>query len=891
MSRSSHGLQQALNQALSLAIERQRAGDVAGAEALYLKVLEQDMANALALHNLALIRKNQGDFPLALEMLQAAVQLRPDEAAFHYNLAHLHQEMENLTAAAQSYQQAIRLNPGHRAALENLGVVLQDQGNYQAAETTYRQALELEPCAMFAHMNLITVLRAQGRSAAALQQCDKGLDCEPAHVYFHTQKAAITLMQGNYAQGWPLREWRYFKDNNTSEADPPHQVPLTKWEGSSLQGKGIVVCGEGGIGDEILHASCIPDLARLAGRILLVCAPRLVPLFARSFPGIEIRAAENHQVILNREDHHDYHLIGSSLPLYLRPTAKSFSRKPYLQADPAAVSRWQERLAALGNRPRIGISWRGGMEKRTHLARSLSISQLAPLLALDGYTFIDVQYGSHEDDLQALAALGVPLPVVLDDCDPLHDMDDFAALLSALDLLISIDNSTVHLAGALGVATWALLPANAHWYWQEEGEDSIWYESVRLWRQQGHGEAARNALVQEIIRELDTGKIPVSSLPNKQPAPGIAVQKSLESSAPRALLLNDTSYWYHWGCTGTSLALHQGLREAGFVVEGLPITTLLGLERIPGDPADFDSEEFFAAFSATHPEVIAALQRSDRVLVNGEGSLHGTGHMAIALLYLMHVAKHWLRKPTEVVNHSCYPADALTRQPEQALALYRKVYAGLDRIVVREAYSARILQDMGLVAEQGFDCLPLFIASRQLAPQKKEKRIVIAGTVALNDQYVAMMVQLAEQALAEGYQLDVLIGANAWLAEDDIRFTRALHPCLRGRYQLIAATNEQQWLTTIQRASLLISGHFHHTIAAACLQTPFLVSASNTDKIAGLLEQLHIASEYVWIDPHQPQQAGKKLHDILQQPRHACISDTTLQNLQQQARTNFPQPS
>lgn len=882
-------LRQSLAGAVDLAIARQQAGDSAGAEALYIKVLSIDGSNAVALHNLGLLRLHGGNNAVAVELLEAAVRQQPAEPVFHFNLAFAYQHTQRLPDAVQSYRRAIQLNPSYRAAWENLGVALQDMGVYDDAKAAYRQALSLEPCSVVAHKNLIAVLRAQGQPDDALRQCADALDCEPASALFACQKGAILLSKGDFQSGWPLYEWRYW-EAEALETAPPHRVPLPKWNGGDLRGKGIVACGEEGIGDEIMFASCIPDLAARAAAVMLVCAPRLVPLFARSFPQVEVRAAHDKVTVLELDDEYGYRIALPSLPQYVRTTADAFDGRPFLKADPGAVDRWHKRLASLGNKPKIGLSWRGGLNPRDRIARSLELEQLRPLLECGDVIFVDVQYGNHSEELSKLTRDGDCPLVSFPDADPLRDMDDFAALLTALDLVISVDNSTVHLAGALGVPTWVLLPFLADWRWQLSGESSVWYASVRLWRQDGHGTDAWDALLHRVARELHAG-VPVSSLvSHTELSPPAVSQQNGRGGGPRALLLNDTSYWYHWGCTCTSLALHQGLREAGYVVESVPITVVNGLSAMPRGIEDFDSEAFFQAFCAAHPALLEQLRRCDVVVVNGEGTLHGLGHSAVALLYLMHLAKHWLGKNTQVINHSCYPADVPPQERELADAVYRKVYSGLDRVVVRESRSAAELNRLGIAAAEGFDCLPLFVLGGEVAKEARGKRIVIAGTVALTEDYVSMMVELAESALTRGYELDVLVGANAYLAQDDMQFVNALHRRLRGRYRLVAATDETQWLEALGRAALLVSGRFHHTIAAACLGTPFLVGASNTDKIAGLLERLDIKPDDVWISPERPAEAVSRLERLLRTPEVAVVSDSTRERLLELAGRNFSDP-
>ncbi len=886
MSSISPELRKSLAGALELAIARQQAGDLVGAEALYLKVLSVDGANAAALHNLGLIRLHSGNTPVALELLGAAVRQLPKEPVFRFNLALALQRAGRLPDALEEYRQTVKLNPAYRAGWENLGVVQQDLDNYADAEVSYRKALSLDPCSAIAHKNLVVLLRADGRVDEALRQCDRALDCEPLNANIAVQKGVMLLSRGDYTRGWPLNEWRYW-NSDALDKSPPCRAALPKWAGGSLRDRSILACGEQGIGDEIMYASCIPELARQARAVTLACAERLVSLFARSFPNVEVRAVQGASVILLPHDDFDVRVALPSLPRYLRPDVQSFDGLPYLKADLAATERWRDRLAALGDKPKVGVSWRGGQgDTKVRAARSLELTQLQPLFARDDVVFVDVQYGEHAEESARFSAAGGRAPVVFPEVDPLRDMDDFAALLSALDLVISVDNSTVHLAGALGVPTWVLLPSAADWRWGINEERSVWYRSVQIWRRGGQGPAAWAELIDRIAEQLG------GTLPQRVPLPALptargAVAMAGNEAVPRAILANDTSYWYHWGCTCTSLALHEGLRAAGYAVEGVAITTVNALTGLPTSVEEFDSEQVFNGFCAAHPALIGQLRRGDIVVVNGEGSLHGLGQTALALLYLIYVSWHWLGKRTQVVNHSAYPAAVESPAAAVANALYQKVYAGLDRVVVREPASAAVLASLGIEVEEGFDSLPLFANAHMPTAERDDKRIVLAGTVALTEEYLTLVCGLAEHVLARGYDVDVLVGANAYLAGDDIAFVNALHRRLKGRYRLVAAASEGEWLQCIGSATLLISGRFHHTIAAAWLGTPFLVSASNTSKIAGLLERLGIGEEVVWISPSRPDEARGRLDSLLSHPVTALVPPEARERLLRMATRNF----
>jgi ADP-heptose:LPS heptosyltransferase len=176
----------------------------------------------------------------------------------------------------------------------------------------------------------------------------------------------------------------------------------------------------------------------------------------------------------------------------------------YLRADEQRIEYWRSRLATLPKGLKVGISWRGGKAIRKQLRRSAPLEQWNPILSLDGATFIDVQYGPSDDDRHHLFERHRLRLHHFSEIDALHDLDEFAALLSSLDLVISIDNSTVHLAGALDVPTWAILPYSIDWRWMIDRRDTPWYPSVRLFRQQqpGHWEEPLAEIQEQLNAKL-----------------------------------------------------------------------------------------------------------------------------------------------------------------------------------------------------------------------------------------------------------------------------------------------------------------------------------------------------------------------------------------------------
>jgi hypothetical protein len=260
--------------------------------------------------------------------------------------------------------------------------------------------------------------------------------------------------------------------------------PQPAWTGEKLASGSLLLWGEQGVGDEIMFAGLVPDALRTGNHCILDCEPRLNPLFTRSFPGVQVVSGCGPG--LRPELEIAAQLPTGSLPGLFRKSSAEFAatKSPYLVADPAEREQFRGRYA--DGRRLIGLAWQTN-NRKTARFRSISLSRFAPLFALPDTRWVSLQYGRHgklENQIQAASA-----PLLFDHTvDQLKNIDAFAAQVAALDLVITIDNSTAHLAGALGVPVWVMLPFAPDWRWLLEREDSPWYPAVRLFRQPQPGD-------------------------------------------------------------------------------------------------------------------------------------------------------------------------------------------------------------------------------------------------------------------------------------------------------------------------------------------------------------------------------------------------------------------
>lgn len=889
MNKLSSGQHAALEEMVGFATERQQAGDLANAELLYGKILQVAPSHAVALHNLGLIYLNRGDCSAASVLLSEAVNQNPSEATFHYNLGLAYQQLNALDQARRAYEKAVRLAPSYRAAWENLGVVLQDSELYEEALQAYRRAFRMDPDSKAARDNIGVVLRVLGRVDEALDHYKKALGRAPLDCDLGFTLGATLLSVGRYQQGWALNEWRYWSPM-CLEKGQPYRVPLPKWDGSSLSGRHLLVYGEQGIGDEIMAASCLDELISSAAKVTLLCERRLVPIFSRSFPEVCVlpKWVDSVMPILDQEFGADVRISLDSVPKFLRPDESCFDGSSYLKAEPGAVTKWQGKLNALGKTVKVGVSWRGGADSRAKMARSLPLQAFHPLFEHDDIAFVNIQYGNHADEIDAFNAQA-PNPLVsFPEIDPLQDMDDFAALLAALDLVISVDNSTVHLAGALGVPTWVMLPAHADWRWLRGRHSTGWYSSVKLFWQEKFGPSGWQPVLARLVDELG-GLKPRGDISGRlATAVGHATCVALSNpERPLSLMLNDTGYWDNWGNSAACLEIHDALKKRGYRVESVSLPQLLQARPLPSCLEDFDRDEFFEAYRLANQALLDRFGLSAIIVVNGEGYLAGFHPIGLSLLYLAYMAKTRLGKNVQIINHSCFPHELGVSNAELADAIYAKVYGVVDSVVVRDNQSAAELARLGVTARAGFDCLPLYLERHPVTRKSTSRRVVVAGMARSDRPVLDLVLALAFEAARLDFKVEMLVGGNAYLASEDVAFVNAIHPQLKDKYTLVAAQSESEWMDAIASADLLVTAGFHHAVAAAFLGTPMLVMAHRRAEMLGLLEKLELAEPHVVVDEGATQQAMQKLRKVLAEPELALVPGDVCQRLTAMARRNF----
>ncbi len=421
------------------------------------------------------ILHRMGRFEEAEAAYREALQRNPKDAATLCQLGEALIELHRLDDAEVELQRALSISPTDAGALTALGRVLELRGALPAALDLHNRALSNDPRNDNALVNRGATKRFAGDFEGALSDYHAALEIRPDHPPAMASRALTMLTLGRLSEAWP-----HYRARIKAQAGAIDLAGDKPWDGTPITGKRILAWTEYGLGDEILFASFIPEILREAAHCTLICAPRLVTLFSRSFPGLTVLPAGT----LPTADY-DVRLPLTDLAQVLRPTLEAFPRHGgYLKADEARAEELRARYRRTKG-PVIGISWRSAAGP-TGRFKSTNLAQWAGVLKTPDVSFVSLQYGdSREEVAGAVAATGASITID-PEIDPSRDIDGFAAQVAAMDFIVSVSNTTAHLAGALGRPTWVLTPTGPgmHWYWMQDRTDNPWYPTLRLFRQE-----------------------------------------------------------------------------------------------------------------------------------------------------------------------------------------------------------------------------------------------------------------------------------------------------------------------------------------------------------------------------------------------------------------------
>jgi tetratricopeptide (TPR) repeat protein len=461
--------------------------------------IKPDYADAYSNRGIALRELKQ--FEAALASHDRAIATKSDCAEAHCNRGVVLKDMRRFEAALAGYDRAIAIKPEYAEAHTNRGVVLKELGRFEAALASHNQAVAIKPDCAEAYSNRGVLLYELKQLDAALASYNQAIAIKADYARAHENRAYAFLLNGDLANGWSDYEWRSKNDDGSSCVQlEDFSKPL--WLGKeSIAGKTILLHGEQGLGDRIQFCRYAKLVADLGATVVLEAEGQLKDLFA-SVHGVT-HVVERGGAL----PHFDYQCPLLSLPLAFKTTLSTIPAEvPYLKSSPEKIRHWAE---VLGERTklRVGLVWSGGFRPNQPELTSINGRRNIPLTKLASLNHPDIEFYSlqkgqpAESELAGLIAAHWDGPRLVDFTSQLHDFSDTAALMEHLDLVISVDTSTAHLAGALAKPVWILNRFDTCWRWLLDGTDSPWYPTVTLYRQQTAGdwdgvvERVRNDLI------------------------------------------------------------------------------------------------------------------------------------------------------------------------------------------------------------------------------------------------------------------------------------------------------------------------------------------------------------------------------------------------------------
>jgi tetratricopeptide (TPR) repeat protein len=392
-------------------------------------------------------------------------------------------QIDNLDDAIFAFERVISLKPDFADAYNNLGLALQNKCKLKDALKNYKIALSLKPGYAAAHYNTGNALYYAGNLAGAMEAYREAVRFQPDYADAYDNLGRLHWLRRDFVEAFELMEWRWRKKQGSIGVKLKSDKPT--WDGNDK--KKVFVWKEQGIGDEIMFGSMLSDARRKSRKLIVECDKRLLPLYKRSFPK-SIKFVANRKIVNERD--YDTQIAIGSLPLAFRRELRDFAgvSSGWLKADYRKVKGIRKKLDAKPNDKIIGITWFTNASDPRAKRRNIPVDIFAKYLAQIPANFVNLQYGETAVHLSKMRSKFDLEVAEIDGIDLFNDLDGLAALISACDIVISIDNATVHLAGALGVDTRVLLPFAPDDRWGIKQADSYWYDSLTLYRQETRGD-------------------------------------------------------------------------------------------------------------------------------------------------------------------------------------------------------------------------------------------------------------------------------------------------------------------------------------------------------------------------------------------------------------------
>lgn len=652
------------DQALDLvrAMQEKHGDDVA-----YLRLL-----GAILLH--------MGKYEESIPIMRRTTELEPNEVGNWSNLCAACKGAYLFDEGIKAGMHALSLNPENFDGLSNLGTIHREKGDHEISMEYYRRAMEIRPTHANVHYNY-----------------------------------GLSLIAGGYLrEGWWETEWRWQTEMNRHIKRP---LRKPQWRGQDIGKARLFIYSDQGVGDTIQMARFFPQVrARCPeAKIILRCEDKLIPLLKAHYSDIIDDFIPSTNMLLGdaHDMYFDYHHPMVGLLALLNVDVDQIPDQQYLTA--AEPKQYKDHPG----QKVIGLSWYT-RSTTTGYKRSLALEEFAFLGKLGDVKIINLQYGDTQAERDKAAENG--FHVFNDESvDAWADLQPFIDQVAGCDLVISIDNTTVHVAGALGIPVWTLMPFIPYWRWTLNEERSPWYASMRFFKQTAPGRY--DDVLGRIERDVNQwmgGDETV--LISGDPYTPLVPPYSQRMTKPVATVLNAPSPLMPLERQISGLGLIARLKSEGYDVLEITGAEIDKLPIVPPSLIEFDQETYACTWDMFDPSLVDKILRADKVIVNGETAIAGTSPLTMKLLYLAYYARKWADKRVSIVNHGCFPEGGMELSDPNIVAYYRKVYLACDEVAVTDPLSQSLLEALQIpVTLTAPDLLP----PGDAAPKKTKPQVCV----------------------------------------------------------------------------------------------------------------------------------------------------------------------
>ena len=461
----------------NLGVTLKELGKLEESEQIYRKAIELNPDYIEAYNNLGITLRELGNLDESNNIYKKLIKTKPQYFEAYSNLGITLREQGKLEESELNFKTALKLKPDYAEGFYNLGVVLRDLGKLEESEKNYKKAIEINPNYIEAYNNLGVTLRELRKLDESNLNYNKAIKLNPEYADSQNNLSFNFLLKKDFKRAYELSEWRWKTNRNIGNKF------LTKkplWNGE--KDKNIFVWKEQGIGEEIMFGSILYDLEKISNKLIVNCDKRLIPLFERSFSNKIIYEPDRN--LINENDF-DFHISMGSLRSFFRTNLEDYTltSKGFLYADNKKTHNLKSKLKLKESDITVGISWSTKSSIQMSRFRNIQLTKLIEILKNPNLKFVNLQYGEVSKEIEEVKnKFGINI-ITFPDFDYKNDIDDLASLISACDLVISIDNFTIHLAGSLGKETKLLLPYTMDSRWGLDDSFSYIYDSVKLFRQ------------------------------------------------------------------------------------------------------------------------------------------------------------------------------------------------------------------------------------------------------------------------------------------------------------------------------------------------------------------------------------------------------------------------